>query len=43
MATFYFIRHGQKEAGGEVLSVVTDISKPRDTQNLVSKAVEAFG
>ncbi|MBD5549224.1 MAG: SDR family oxidoreductase [Lachnospiraceae bacterium] len=32
-----------KEAGGEVLSVVTDISKPQDAQNLVSKAVEAFG
>lgn len=32
-----------KEAGGEVLSVVTDISKPQDAKNLVNKTVEAFG
>ena len=32
-----------KEAGGEVLSVVTDISKAEDAKNLVSKTVEAYG
>lgn len=32
-----------KAAGGEVLSVVTDISKPEDARNLVAKTVEAFG
>ncbi len=32
-----------KAAGGEVLSVVTDISKPEDATNLVEKTVEAFG
>lgn len=29
--------------GGEVLSVVTDISKPEDVKNLVAKTVETFG
>ncbi len=32
-----------REAGGEVLSVVTDISKPEDAENLVKKTVEAYG
>lgn len=32
-----------KEAGGEVLTVVTDISKTDDVKNLISKAAEAFG
>lgn len=32
-----------REAGGEVLSVVTDISRPEDSRNLVAKALEAFG
>lgn len=32
-----------KEAGGEVLSVVTDISKPEDAKNLIAKTLEAFG
>ncbi len=32
-----------KAAGGEVLSVVTDISKPEDARNLVAKTVEVFG
>ncbi len=31
------------EAGGEVLAVVTDISKPEDANNLVAKTIEAFG
>lgn len=32
-----------KEIGGEVLSVVTDISKPEDAKNLVAKTIEAYG
>lgn len=32
-----------REAGGEVLAVVTDISKPEDADNLVAKTVETFG
>lgn len=32
-----------REAGGEVLPVVTDISKPEDAKNLITKTVEAFG
>ena len=32
-----------REAGGEVLPVVTDISKPEDARNLVAKTVEAYG
>ncbi len=32
-----------REAGGEVLSVVTDISKSGDAKNLVEKTVEAYG
>lgn len=32
-----------KAAGGEVLCVVTDISKPEDAKNLVVKTVEAYG
>ena len=32
-----------REAGGEVLTVVTDISKPEDAKNLVDKTVEAYG
>lgn len=32
-----------KEAGGEVLIVVTDIAKTDDVKNLISKTVEAFG
>ena len=32
-----------REAGGEVLPVVTDISKPEDAKNLVAKTVEAYG
>lgn len=32
-----------RAAGGEVLPVVADISKPEDAKNLVSKTLEAFG
>ncbi|MGG7214827.1 SDR family NAD(P)-dependent oxidoreductase [Clostridium nigeriense] len=32
-----------KQEGGEVLTVVTDISKPNDVKNLISKTVETFG
>ena len=32
-----------REAGGEVLAVATDISKSEDADNLVARAVEAFG
>lgn len=32
-----------REAGGEVLPVVTDISKKGDADKLVAKAVEAYG
>lgn len=32
-----------REAGGEVLPVVTDISKPEDAKNLLVKTLEAFG
>ncbi len=32
-----------REAGGEVLPVITDISKPEDARNLIEKTVEAFG
>ena len=32
-----------KEAGGEVFTVVTDISKPEDAKNLIAKAMEAYG
>ncbi len=32
-----------REAGGEVLAVATDISKPEDAKNLVAKTVEAYG
>ena len=32
-----------REAGGEVLTVVTDISKPEDAKNLVAKTLEAYG
>ena len=32
-----------REAGGEVLPVVTDISKKGDADMLVAKAVEAYG
>lgn len=32
-----------RQAGGEVLPVVTDISKPEDAKNLVAKTVEAYG
>ena len=32
-----------KEAGGEVLPVVTDISKSEDAKNLVAKTLEAYG
>ena len=32
-----------REAGGEVLSVATDISKVEDAKNLFAKTVEAFG
>lgn len=32
-----------RAAGGEVLPVVTDISKPEDAKNLMAKAVEAYG
>lgn len=32
-----------KEAGGEVLTVVTDISKSEDAKNLVAKTLEAYG
>ncbi len=32
-----------KAAGGEVLCVVTDISKPEDAKNLVAKTIEAYG
>ncbi len=32
-----------REAGGEVLPVVTDISKLEDVKNLVAKTVETFG
>ena len=32
-----------REAGGEVLPVVTDISKPEDAKNLVARTVEAYG
>ncbi len=30
-------------AGGEVLAVATDISKPEDADNLIAKAIEAYG
>ena len=32
-----------RAAGGEVLPVVGDISKPEDAQALIDKAVEAYG
>lgn len=32
-----------RETGGEVLPVVTDISKPEDAKNLVAKTMEAYG
>ena len=32
-----------KAAGGEVTTVVTDISKPEDAKNLVEKTIEAYG
>ena len=32
-----------KAQGGEVLSVVTDISKPEDAKNLINRTIEAFG
>ena len=32
-----------REAGGEVLPVVTDISKAEDAKNLVAKTIEAYG
>lgn len=32
-----------REAGGEVTTVVTDISKREDADNLIAKAVEAYG
>ncbi len=32
-----------REAGGEVLAVATDIGKVEDADNLIAKAVEAFG
>ena len=32
-----------KAAGGDVLTVVTDISKPEDAKNLVAKTVEKYG
>lgn len=32
-----------KKAGGEVLTVPTDISKPEDVDNLIAKTLEAFG
>ncbi len=32
-----------REAGGEVLTVVTDISKAEDADNLVAKTIEAYG
>lgn len=32
-----------REAGGEVTTVVTDISKPEDAKNLVAKTLEAYG
>ncbi|WP_066891149.1 SDR family NAD(P)-dependent oxidoreductase [Clostridium nigeriense] len=32
-----------KEEGGEVLTVITDISKPDDAKNLLSKTIETFG
>lgn len=32
-----------KAAGGEVTTVVTDISKPEDAKNLIAKTLEAYG
>ena len=32
-----------REEGGEVLTVITDISKPEDAKNLISKTIETFG
>ena len=32
-----------REAGGEVLPVVTDISKAEDADNLIAKTMEAYG
>lgn len=32
-----------RAAGGEVTTVVTDISKPEDAKNLVAKTIEAYG
>ncbi len=32
-----------RAAGGDVLAVATDISKPEDAKNLIAKAVEAYG
>lgn len=32
-----------REAGGEVLAIATDISKPEDAKNLIEKAVETYG
>lgn len=32
-----------RQAGGEVLPVVTDISKPEDAKNLIAKTLAAFG
>jgi len=32
-----------REEGGEVLAVVTDISKPEDARNLVAKTIETYG
>ena len=32
-----------REAGGEVLTVVSDISKPEDADNLIGRTVETFG
>lgn len=32
-----------REAGGEVLAVVADISRPEDADNLVARTIEAYG
>ncbi|MCI8292786.1 MAG: SDR family oxidoreductase [Hespellia sp.] len=32
-----------REAGGEVLPIVTDISKPEAAENLIAKTIEAYG
>ncbi len=43
MAPLEEVANKIREAGGEVLAIATDISKPEDAKNLIEKAVETYG